>query len=133
MKQNNIIVALVWMTSLVLGSCINESVEIYDLRCGRRIDPVGIDSPSFSWKIRTEEEGFLQTAREVEIASSVELLEAGKADIWRTGRQKSDEQFNIKPEGVVFSDATTCYWRVRIWDNSGKKANGVLWPALRQG
>lgn len=122
MKQNNIIVALVWMTSLVLGSCINESVEIYDLRCGRRIDPVGIDSPSFSWKIRTEEEGFLQTAREVEIASSVELLEAGKADIWRTGRQKSDEQFNIKPEGVVFSDATTCYWRVRIWDNSGKKS-----------
>ncbi len=36
------------------------------------------------------------------------------------GKQHSDEQFNIKPEGARFAEATGYFWRVRIWDEAEK-------------
>lgn len=93
---------------------------VNDLRCCNMPNSEGIDSPLLSWKIETAKEGVSQKAWEMEIAGAKKLLVNGKADIWKSGKQKSDEQFNIKPQGANFSEATGYYWRVRIWDNSGK-------------
>lgn len=98
----------------------SKSLIADDLRCCNIVNPEGIDSPLLSWKIKTSEEGVSQTAWEVEIASTKELLEKGKADVWKSGKQESDEQFNIKPKDVHFSEATGYCWRVRIWNNSGE-------------
>jgi len=96
---------------------------VNELRCCNMPNPEGIDSPLLSWKIETAKEGVSQKAWEIEIAGTKKLLVNGKADIWKSGKQKSDKQFNIKPQGANFSGATGYYWRVRIWNNSGKMSS----------
>lgn len=110
------------IVAFLLGACTDKSMEVTDLRCCNMINPEGIVSPSLSWKIETTKEGVSQIAWEVEIATTQELLEKGNADVWKSGKQKTDEQFNIKPGGVSLLEATGYYWRVRIWNNSGTRS-----------
>ena len=98
---------------------VYQNIVIDELRCHNLTDPEGVDFPLLSWEIKTSEEGVSQTAWEIEIASRRDLLQKGKADVWKSGKQLSDKQFNIKPE-LSLKEATPYYWRVRIWDNSGK-------------
>ncbi len=109
--------------ALLFGACTDKSLEVTDLRCCNTVNPEGIDSPLLSWKIKTSKEDIFQTAWEVEIASDKELLENGKADVWNSGKQLSDEQFNIKPKDIRFSEATGYYWRARIWSNWGEASS----------
>ncbi len=106
---------------LLLVSCktiSDKKIWVDTLQCRNLTDPEGIDFPLFSWEITTSLERVAQTAWEIEIASSENLLTKGKADLWKSGKQLSEEQFNIKPV-LSLQDATFYYWRVRIWDNSG--------------
>ncbi|MBK5202510.1 MAG: family 78 glycoside hydrolase catalytic domain [Prolixibacteraceae bacterium] len=94
-----------------------------DLRCCRFVNPEGIIFPELSWKIKTTEQGVSQSAWEVEIASSEKTLKNGKADIWKSCKQISDKQFDIKPYEVDFAETTRYFWRVRIWDDHGNISN----------
>jgi len=98
----------------------NKALTVTDLRCCNIVDPEGIDTPLLSWKIKTSREGITQTAWEVEIATDIVLLEKGEADVWTSGKQLSNKQFDIKTKDAYYHDATGYYWRVRIWDNFGK-------------
>lgn len=108
-------------TLFLLASCNTNStgkIGVDALQCRNLTDPEGIDFPLLSWKITTSREDVSQTAWEIEVATREDLLTKGKADVWKSGKQLSDAQFNIKPE-LSLQDATPYYWRVRIWDNSG--------------
>ncbi|HWR99951.1 MAG TPA: family 78 glycoside hydrolase catalytic domain, partial [Prolixibacteraceae bacterium] len=98
-------------------------VTVADLRCCNMTHAEGIDSPLLGWKIYSAKEGISQTAWEAEIASGNDLLLKGRADVWKSGKRQSDEQFNIEPDGIRLADATGYYWRVRIWDNDGKASS----------
>lgn len=91
-----------------------------DLQCCQMINPEGVNSPLLSWKIKSSVEGISQKAWEVEIASTKEMLIKGVADVWKSGKRRSEEQFDIVPEADKFQDAGCYYWHVRIWDNKGK-------------
>ena len=80
-------------------------------------NPEGIDAPLLSWKIKSSQLGLYQTAWEIEIASSKDLLEKGEADIWKSGKKLSEKQFGIQPESN-FAEGDTYFWRVRIWDQN---------------
>jgi len=108
------------IATLFTNAKVNKSVVIDDLRCCNMVNPEGVDSPLLSWKIKATAEGISQKAWEVEIATTNELLIIGKADVWKSGKKLSSEQFNIAPSVAKFIDATGYYWRVRIWDNEGK-------------
>ena len=95
----------------------NKSLTVDDLRCCNLINPEGIVFPELSWKIKTHEEGVSQSAWEIEIATSKELLKKGNPDVWKSGKQMSDEQFNIRPEGLRFTSSIEYFWRIRVWDN----------------
>ena len=109
----------IFLIFLMLASCTDKNLVLYDLRCNNRYDPDGVENPLLSWKIRSEKYGTSQNAWEVEIATSSELLVKDKADVWHSEKRKSEQQFDICPEGVTFSDAGLYFWRVRIWDNHG--------------
>lgn len=108
--------------ALLFGACTDKDLKVIDLRCCDMVNPEGIISPSLSWKIKTTQEGVAQVAWEIEIATTKELIEKGSADVWKSGKHQTDEQFNIKPEGVNLLEATGYYWRVRIWNNSGTQS-----------
>ncbi len=109
-----------FFVSLPVNAQPSKRVIADDLQCCQMINPEGVNSPLLSWKIKSSVEGISQKAWEVEIATTKDLLIRGKADVWKSGKQLSEEQFDIVPEADKFSDASCYYWHVRIWDNSGR-------------
>lgn len=118
-------VLIVCIGFLVAVSCdisAESKISVDDLQCRNLSNPDGVDFPQLSWKIKSSEIAVSQTAYEIEIASSKELLKKGEADVWKSGKQSSDKQFNIKPD-FQYKEATPYYWRVKIWDNNDKPTN----------
>ena len=75
--------------------------------------------PFFSWKIESEENGFIQSAWEIEIASSREDLEDGNY-IWNSGKTVSEQQVNVRPDIAILERGPLYWWRLRIWDGKGQ-------------
>lgn len=110
-------------TIVTLSSCSSqngEDIEITDLRCRNLENPEGVDRASFSWEIETGLPNITQNAWEIEIASSKKALEKGKADVWSSGKQISDQQLNVEPTGVQLQYGASYWWRVRIWTGDDK-------------
>ncbi|HVW21960.1 MAG TPA: family 78 glycoside hydrolase catalytic domain [Opitutaceae bacterium] len=95
-----------------------------DLRCDAMTEPLGIDSPlpRLSWKLEGKGRGLHQTAWQVLVASSPELLAEGKGNLWDSGRRLSDEQLYLDYEGRPLRSAERAYWKVRVWDESGDRS-----------
>lgn len=104
---------------LLLSACQhgNRAALAEDLQCRNMINPEGIDAPLLSWKIKSSQPGTFQTAWEIEIASTRKMLERGAADVWRSGKKLSADQFDIQP-ATNFSEGSSYFWRVRIWDHN---------------
>ena len=100
------------------------------LRCEYLENPIGldVDKPRFSWVDTSSERGQKQSAYQILVSSTVENLAANRADIWNSGKVGSDETANIPYEGKTLSSGQIGYWKVRVWDKSGKPA-GVSEPA----
>ncbi|MFZ5829952.1 MAG: family 78 glycoside hydrolase catalytic domain, partial [Planctomycetota bacterium] len=95
------------------------------LRCEYLEDPLGIDvtEPRLSWELRATNEdarGLRQIAYQVQVASSPEVLAAGDADLWESGKVISDETIGIIYAGEKLASRDRCHWRVRVWDQDGE-------------
>jgi alpha-L-rhamnosidase len=93
-------------------------LETVELRCEYRRDPLGIDTtkPRLSWIIHSKQRGQRQTAYQVLVASSPELLARDQGNLWDSGRVKSDQSVLVEYAGAPLAAGTYCYWKVRIWD-----------------
>ena len=123
MNKLNRIVSVVLSAATILSftSCSSqggESVEVSELRCRNLENPEGVDRAAFSWEIESNLPNVTQSAWEIEIASNKKLLEKGKADIWQSGKQLSDQQLNVEPSGAPLQSGASYWWRVRIWTGS---------------
>ena len=100
------------------------------LRCEYLVNPLGIDeaNPRLSWILESNRRGACQTARRVRVASSMQLLAEGKADLWDSGRIEDDRTAHIVYEGIPLTSRQECYWQVEIWDEQG--ASIVSEPAF---
>ena len=109
------------------GFCIsaittNEPIE---LRCQFIENPYGVDvtNPVLSWTIKTSNptaRGIRQTAYQVLVASSVDLLKADNADLWNSGKVISDQMGQIVYAGKALQSSQQCWWKVRVWDEKFK-------------
>ncbi|MGD0478743.1 MAG: family 78 glycoside hydrolase catalytic domain [Terracidiphilus sp.] len=93
-----------------------------ELRVDNLKNPLGIDdaTPKFSWQLRDAEPGAKQTAYEVMVASSPELLAQGKADVWSSGRVVSEQSLNVSYSGPALKPSTRSFWCVKLWGADGK-------------
>ena len=105
----------------VSSSAITGPVE---LRVDDLKTPLGIDDPSprFSWQLKDSQRDARQTAYQIQIASRPELLTngVGKGDLWDSGRIQSDQSLNVPYAGPALQPSTRYFWRVKVWDASGK-------------
>ncbi len=92
------------------------------LRCEYLRNPIGIDAvnPRLSWIIISPRRGEHQTAYQILIASSPELLARNRGDLWDTGKVLSDDTSQIVYQGQPLASRERCYWKVRIWDQEGR-------------
>ncbi len=110
-------------TSLVqVASAQSPSLRPVELKCDSLVTPLGIDSknPMLSWQLQDARIGARQTAYQMQIASSTELLTAGKPDIWDSSRVESDQSAGVSYGGPALVPEKRYFWRVRVWDKDGK-------------
>ena len=67
------------------------------LTCESMEQPLGIDftQSRLSWRVNDSRRGALQTAYEIRVASSLEKLAQGHADVWDSGKVESSESVNV--------------------------------------
>src|SRR5580658_6230202 len=112
------------------GCCVAEgqvqpaALEPVALRCEYRADPVGIGAtrPRLSWRVESGRRGERQTAFQILVASSPELLNRDTGDLWDTGRMSGDETIGTEYAGAPLVSRERCYWKVRVWSRDGQAA-----------
>lgn len=98
-----------------------QTLQVDILRCEYLHDPLGIDAaqPRLSWTLRSDVRGQRQTAYQVLVASSPELLQGQQGDLWDSGRVSSDETAQVVYAGKPLPSRQACFWKVRAWDRDG--------------
>jgi alpha-L-rhamnosidase len=96
--------------------------NVADLRVGGWKNPLGFDEaePRLSWQLRSENRGAAQTAYQVLVASTAELLTQDRGDLWDTGRVTSSENIRLHYAGRPLHSWQKMFWKVRIWDEQGR-------------
>lgn len=94
-----------------------------NLKCEYKSNPIGIDTqkPRFSWIINSAK-GINQSGYQLQVAQSSKDLKSGKSFLWNSDKIVSDNNFSIIYSGSKLDSSKKYYWRVRIWDQSGKKS-----------
>ena len=93
-------------------------MNIFDLRCEYRLNPVGIDvkKPRLSWKLGSTRRGAKQTAFQVAAAIDDVFILQGKPLLWDTGKIEFRAIDPSPIRGASHPIRQRVYWRVRVWD-----------------
>ena len=111
------------LATLLLGSSIGlaaEGLTSAQPRCEYLTDPLGIHAtqPRLSWLTTSPQRGAQQTAYEILVASSAELLAQDRGDLWASGKVRSQENAQVAYAGKPLGSRQACFWKVRVWDGS---------------
>ncbi|MHC4282702.1 MAG: glycoside hydrolase family 78 protein, partial [Planctomycetota bacterium] len=100
---------------------ISKSIRVRRLRCEYRDQPLGIDHPAprLGWTLESSVRGQKQTAYRVLVARSIKALQAGRGDLWDSGKVESNQSVNVIYAGDVLVSGQRCFWKVKVWDKDG--------------
>ncbi len=109
---------------LFLFNCTQQSPTLpppTNLQCEYRVNPLGVDAipPRLFWEITGTPRGTMQSAYQVMVASMDSLLNAGKPDLWNSGKVNSNENIQIAYQGKALESGKRYCWKVRFWDQDG--------------
>ena len=99
-----------------------DAVSVSTVRTENMTNPIGIDttSPYFGWRLESEKREVLQTAYRILVASSKELLDQDKGDLWDSGKVLSSSSVHIKYEGTKLKSNQYGWWKVKSFTNKGE-------------
>lgn len=97
-------------------------ISVTNLQCEMLNNPEGIDvlKPRLSWQIQSDVNDVKQTAYQILVASTLENLNANKADLWDSGKVASDESVNVIYNGKKLRDRDNAFWKVIVFTNKGE-------------
>ncbi len=97
-------------------------ISVSNLQCEMLNNPEGIDvlKPRLSWQIKADVNDVKQTAYQILVASTLENLNANKADLWDSGKVQSSESVNIIYNGKKLKDRDNAFWKVIVFTNKGE-------------
>ena len=74
------------------------ALELSNLRCEYAANPIGVEAmrPRLSWALESRQRNQRQTAYQILVASTPELLRANQADLWDSGRVQSDQSIQVQ-------------------------------------
>jgi alpha-L-rhamnosidase len=99
-----------------------------DLKCEYLSNPLGIDvlQPRFIWVPNHSERAEMQTAYQVLVASTLDLLNRDQGDQWDSSKTASTESMQIVYRGRPLKSGQTYYWKVRFWDSQDRASTYSL-------
>ena len=113
-------------TFLSAASCAGGAEAPSGLRCEMLAHPektVILDPrPEFGWIMNSDLPDEIQTAYRVITASSIKMLNAGRGDMWDSGRVASDRSIDVEYGGRPLRPGARYYWKVMTWDRRGRQS-----------
>jgi alpha-L-rhamnosidase len=105
---------------ITLGFPVSAQVTVTELRTEYLTDPQGLDvtAPRFSWRLESAQRGQVQTAWQVLVATSTNLLHSGTGDVWDSGRVSGSNTAHIVYGGRPLRSGEALFWKVRAWDGA---------------
>ena len=96
-------------------------MQVQHLRCEYQSEPVGIDTekPRLSWRLISPTRGTHQKAYQILVASTSDLLNSNRGDLWDSGKVESDASIQIEYHGKALASHRQYFWKVRSWDEHG--------------
>jgi alpha-L-rhamnosidase len=100
---------------------IRGAISPTELTCESRRAPLGVDvpAPRLGWADAESGRAHRQTAYEIEVGSSRDLLERDGGDLWRSGHVLGSDTSQIRYAGRALKSSQEVFWRVRVWDEKG--------------
>ncbi|MFD3456231.1 family 78 glycoside hydrolase catalytic domain [Streptomyces sp. NPDC058691] len=99
------------------------ALTVSGLEVEHQVQPLGVDvpRPRLSWQVAPGHGAagrapVGQAAYEVEVSTSP----GGRGKVWDSGRVRSSRSFDVVYDGPALASRSRYYWRVRVWDGSGK-------------
>lgn len=110
------------ITNTTGAACSSGGLDPVQLRCEYAENPLGVDvaHPRLFWKLEGTGRAQRQTAWRIFAASAPELLDKDKADLWDSGKVKSDETIHVLYGGRPLKSSQQVFWKVRVWDQDGR-------------
>ncbi len=101
-----------------------DRIAAANLLCEHQRNPMGIDiaSPRLSWQVVTTDarsRDQRQTAYQILVASTPELLAHHVGDVWDSGKIVSAESVLVSFAGKPLQSFEQNCWKVRLWDRQG--------------
>ena len=81
------------------------------------------DATRFTWQMAEGDRGEIQAAYQILVASHPDRLAAEEGDYWDSGEVESDKSASVEYVGKVLPPATRFWWKVRVWDQTGKASS----------
>ena len=93
----------------------------FNLRCEFRHDPLGVNQrqPMLTWNLPCTSQFPLCAGYRVLVASSPQVLDNHKGDLWDTGRINCTDDVSTTYCGTPLKSGTRYYWKVMVWNQSG--------------
>jgi alpha-L-rhamnosidase len=79
---------------------------------------IGDDRPEFTWHLVGDGRNLAQTAFQVHVALDEDFDDALQ---WDTGSVAGARPFGLRYSGTALQSATQYWWRVRVWDQDGRR------------
>jgi alpha-L-rhamnosidase len=97
-------------------------ISVTNLQCEMLTNPEGIDvlKPRLSWQIKSDVNDVKQTAYQILVSSTLENLNANKADLWDSGKVTSDASVNVVYNGKKLKDRQNAFWKVIVFTNKAE-------------
>jgi alpha-L-rhamnosidase len=115
-------ITLITVTAFIAGCSgkISTNMTIRNPRCEFMTEAlIARNDPRFSWELSSDSAGQKQTAWQIIVSDYSKTLDAGKGNIWDSGKRQGRETFNVRLEGQNLKSFTKYYWKVRTWDKDG--------------
>lgn len=109
------------LLSFLMAWSVQAGVNVGSLTVEGLPKPLNVESPSprLGWIITSSDRDVMQTSYHILVASSPELLDSGKGDIWDSGIVRSDQSVWVPYAGQKLADNTRCYWKVKVATTRG--------------
>lgn len=101
-------------------------VTIGELTVCHLENPLGIDeeAPTFSWQMKSNERGTVQTAYRIMVAKGLAEMQNGQY-VWDSQKTQGDKSTGILYEGAPLEAKTRYYWKAEVWDEKDRLITSV--------
>jgi len=95
------------------------------LRCEYQANPLAVDSaqPRLSWQVESKARAEMQSAYQIVAASSPEMLDADRGDLWDSGKVLTNQTLGVIYRGIPLQSSQPVFWKVRVWDKAGRASD----------